>query len=227
MIFPSAAAEPAISSLVPTAIRTGTPSGSLLRRHQPRNHAGGRQARGGRRSVGEGAKRPPDRIGDVLQRRRFQRCGHVLAGAAALDQPDPDAAEDRRAQPLRLLARQYRRHARSQRIAHDVGAFDLQMIQQRDDVTCHDRNFVARRIVELFGIAMAAIVERDDAAAIFPQIGNPGRIDPVDVLAGGKAVHENDRITLAFVEIGNFDSAVVKTRHRQFRYLGLELAVLQ
>jgi len=42
------------------------------------------------------------------------------------------------------------------------------MIQQRDDVTCHDRNFVISGIVELFGIAMAAIVERDHAAAVFP-----------------------------------------------------------
>jgi len=118
--------------------------------------------------IGEGAKCPPDRIGDVLQRGRFQRDRHVLAGAAALDQPDPDAAEDRRAQPSRLLARQYRRHSRSQRIAHDVGALDSQMIQQRDDVACHDRNFVVGGIVELFGIAMAAIVERDHAAAVFP-----------------------------------------------------------
>jgi hypothetical protein len=30
-------------------------------------------------------------------------------------------------------------------------------------------------------------------------------------------VHEEDWIALAFVEIGDFNSAVVKTRHRLFR----------
>ncbi|KRR26010.1 hypothetical protein CQ13_23645 [Bradyrhizobium retamae] len=174
----------------------------------------------GSRLIGEGAKGAADRIDDVLQRRGFQRDRHVLAGTAALDQSDPDAAEDRRAQPLRLLARQDRRHSRSQRIAHDVRALDSQIIQQRDDVTCHDRNFVSSGIVELIGIAMAAIVERDHAAAVFPQIGNPGRINPIHVLAGGKAMHEDDRIALAFVEISNFDSAVVKTRHHQFHFSG-------
>ena len=111
------------------------------------------------------------------------------------------------------LARQHRRHPRAQRIAHDIGALDVQMIHQRDDVAGHDGDLIVRGIVELAGIAMAAIVERDDAAAVFLQLRNPGRIDPVDVLARGKAVHEQDRIALAFVEIGNFDSAVVKTRH--------------
>jgi len=49
MIFPSAAAEPAISSLVPTAIRTGTPipaaSSDVISRREPR-----RQAASARRS---------------------------------------------------------------------------------------------------------------------------------------------------------------------------------
>jgi hypothetical protein len=45
---------------------------------------------------------------------------------------------------------------------------DSQMIQQRDNVICHDRDFVIGGIIELFGIAVAAIVERDHAAAVFP-----------------------------------------------------------
>ncbi|KRR14777.1 hypothetical protein CQ12_29865 [Bradyrhizobium jicamae] len=49
MIFPSAAAEPAISSLVPTAISTGTPipaaSSDVISRREPR-----RQAASARRS---------------------------------------------------------------------------------------------------------------------------------------------------------------------------------
>ena len=89
-------------------------------------------------------------------------------------------------------------------------------------------DLVLRGIVELCGIAMAAIVERDDAAAVLLQFGNPGRIDPVDVLARGEAVHEHNRIALAFVEIGNFNSAVVKTRHQAIPFFGgSELAIRQ
>src|ERR1700712_1391819 len=73
---------------------------------------------------------------------------------------------------------------------------------------------------------MAAIVERDDAAAVLLQVGDPGRIDPVHVLAGGKAMHENDRIALAFVEIGYFDSAVVETRHHGFRFSAIRIGDL-
>ena len=106
MILPSACAEPAISSVVPTAISTGTrDAGGLLPRHQPARaaQAGRQRAAIAAGLVGEGAKGPPHRIGDVLQRRRLQRCRDVFAGAAALDQADADAAENRRAQPLRLL----------------------------------------------------------------------------------------------------------------------------
>ena len=87
------------------------------------------------------------------------------------------------------------------------------MIHQRDDVAGHDGDLVLRGIVELCGFAVAAIIQRDDAAAIFPQFGNPAGIDPVDILGRGKAVHQQDRIALAFVEIGNFNGAVMKARH--------------
>ena len=42
---------------------------------------------------------------------------------------------------------------------------------------------------------------------------HPGRIDPVHILGRGKAVHQNDGIALAFVEIGNLDPGIVETRH--------------
>ena len=104
-MLPSACAEPAISSLVPTAISTGTrDAGGLLPRHQPARaaQAGRQRPAVGAGLIGEGTERPPDRIGDVVERRRLQRRRDVLAGPAALDQADADAAEDRRAQPLRL-----------------------------------------------------------------------------------------------------------------------------
>ena len=79
-------------------------AGGFLARHQAARaaQAGGERPAIGAGLVGKGAKRPPDRIGHVVERGRLQRLGDVFAGAAALDQADADAAEDRRAQPLRL-----------------------------------------------------------------------------------------------------------------------------
>src|ERR1700690_1199923 len=67
---------------------------------------------------------------------------------------------------------------------------------------------------------MAAIVERDDASAVLLQLRHPGRIHPVHVLGRCKAMYEQNRIALAFVEICDFNSAVMKTRHRSFHVLG-------
>src|SRR4029077_10492721 len=93
------------------------------------------------------------------------------------------------------------------------------MIHQRRDIGGHDGDLIGSRVVELGGLTMAAIVEGKDAAAAFLQLRNPGRINPVHVLSRGETMHEHDRIPLALVEIGNFNSAVMKTRHRSFRTL--------
>ena len=109
------------------------------------------------------------------------------------------------------------RYPPAERIAHHVRARDVEMVHQRRDVAGHGADMIVLGIIELAGIAMAAIVERDDAAAAPLQLRDPGGIDPVDVLGRGKAVHQHDRIALALIEVGNFDGAVVKTRHRLFR----------
>ena len=64
-----------------------------------------------------------------------------------------------------MRERQQRRHPRAQRIAHDVGARDVEMIHQRAHIAGHGGDVIGGRVVEFAGIAMAAIVERDDAAA--------------------------------------------------------------
>ena len=66
--------------------------------------------------------------------------------------------------------REPRRHPRSQGIAHDIGALDLQMIHQRADVTGHGADVIRFRVIEFGGIAVAAIVERDHAAAAFLEL---------------------------------------------------------
>jgi hypothetical protein len=168
----------------------------------------------GPRLIGKRTKRPPDRIGDVVQGIRFQRRGDILARTTAIDQAHADATKNGGSETLRLAARQCRGHPRTQRIAHDIGPTELQMIHQSRDIARHDAEFILRGVIQLCGIAVTAIVEGDDATAAFLQVRNPGRIDPVHVLAGGKPVHQHNRIALAFVEIGNFNSAVMKTRHR-------------
>ena len=78
--------------------------GGFVAGHQPARaaQAGGERPAIAAGLIGEGAKRPSHRIGDVIERGRLQRHRDVFAGTAALDQAHPDAAEDRRAQPLRL-----------------------------------------------------------------------------------------------------------------------------
>ena len=52
-----------------------------------------------------------------------------------------------------------------------------------------------------------------ESVAVAPQRGGPAGHHPVRLLVGGKAVHEHDRIALAFVEIGDRDVSIVECRH--------------
>ena len=144
-------------------------TGGLVPGHQaPRAAQAGRQRPViGAGLIGEGAKRPSHRIGHILKRRRLQRFRYRLAGTAAFDQAHAETAENRRAQPLRLALREPGRYPGAERIAHDVGPLDAQMIHQCGDITGHGADVVLLGIVELAGIAMAAAVERDRAAAVF------------------------------------------------------------
>ena len=101
----------------------------------------------------------------------------------------------------------------AERVAHDVRPRDVEMVRQRQHITRHRSDVIVLRIVELCRLPVPAIVERDHAPARLAQMRYPGRIDPVHVLGGGKAVHEDDRIALAFVEIGNLDPGIVEIRH--------------
>src|SRR5882724_6158937 len=171
IILPKAAAEPAISSDVPTAISTGTviaaASSLVISRREPRRHAA--SARRSERVWSAKARnvRPTGSVTSSSD--DASSATDAFTGAAALDQTHPDAAENRRPEPLRLALRQPGRHPPAERIAHDVGALDVQMIHQRADIAGHRTDVILLGIVELGGIAMAAIVERDDAAAVFLQ----------------------------------------------------------
>ncbi len=87
------------------------------------------------------------------------------------------------------------------------------MRDQRRDVARHDVGVIVGRIVELGRCAVTAIVERDDAAMVARQRRDPARLHPVDLRVGRKAVHEDDGVALAFVEIRDLDRSIPESRH--------------
>ena len=85
----------------------------------------------------------------VRERRRFERIRDRFRQPDAIHQPDAEAAEDDAARARRMRERQERRDARAHRIAHDVGARDVEMIEQRADVLGHDGAVIGGGVVEL------------------------------------------------------------------------------
>src|SRR5215831_13934837 len=124
-----------------------------------------------------------------------------------------DPAEDRSTHPRRMRNGQNGRDPATERITHDVGARYLEMIEQCPHVLRHEAAVIGGRIVELGRRAMAAIVERDDAAARTCKRRYPAGIDPVHFLVGSEAMDEGDRLALPFVEIGDLDLTMREMRH--------------
>src|SRR5215831_2992626 len=129
-----------------------------------------------------------------------------------------DPAEDRSTHPRRMRNGQNGRDPATERITHDVGALYLEMIEQCPHVLRHEAAVIGGRIVELGRRAMAAIVERDDAAARTCKRRYPAGIDPVHFLVGSEAMDEGDRLALPFVEIGDLDLTMREMRHLSIRY---------
>ena len=141
--------------------------------------AGGERAQIGFGLLGEQAERLAHRIGHVGDRGRFERARDVVVQPRHFDQLDADAAEDQRAHALRMARGEHRRDARAERIAHHVGAFEAEMRDQRRDVAGHQVGVIVGRIVQLGGLAVPAIVERDDAAVVARQRRDPAGLHPV------------------------------------------------
>ena len=102
-------------------------------------------------------------------------------------------------------------------ITHDVGAINSKMIEQRKHIARHEFRVVERRIVELDGGTVTAIVERDDAAAGALKRRQPARIDPVHLFVGREAVNEDDRVALALIEIGDLACSSNEASRRDCR----------
>src|SRR5713101_4930810 len=195
MIAASACAEPATVSLVPTAISVGAridwacSRGSVWR--EPRM-----QAASARRS---------DLVCSA-KTRNWRPTG-------AVDEVDPEPAEDQRARPRGMTGGQERADAGPHRIAEEVGATEPEVVEQGNDVFDHPFGVIIGGIVELARPAVAAVVQRDGAPAGAAQRRHPPRIDPIDFLGRGEAVHEHDRLAVAFVEKRDLDLAVPEALH--------------
>ena len=133
------------------------------------------------RAAHAGGERPAGRIWSVRRSRGTAAAGSVTSAsdgassAAAMfsrqtampvDQIDAEPAENRRTHARGMVEREEGGDARAHRVAHDVGARDA-----RDDRAARARRppsaamWIVGGIVELARGAVAAIVERDDAAA--------------------------------------------------------------
>src|SRR5512133_3574707 len=98
-----------------------------------------------------------------------------------------------------MRARKECRNTRTHGVAHDIGAGETDMIEQRPDVVRHAGAVIGGRIVELARGTMSAIVERDDAPAGLNERHNPPGIDPIDMRGRRKTVYEDDRLAFPFI----------------------------
>ena len=129
------------------------------------------------------------------------------------DEPHAEPAEHGGAGAVGMGEREEGRVPRAHGIAHDVGALEAEMLDQAADVLGHDRGVIGGGIVELARLAVAAIVERDDAPAGARERRHPAGRDPVHFLVRREAVDEHDRLALPFVEKRNFHAVTNKARH--------------
>ena len=113
-----------------------------------------------------------------------------------------------------MLEREERGDARAHRIAHDVGAVDAEMIEQRAHVVGHCGRCDSRpdRRAWSTGRARDCRARSRGGRRALSVATQPGWTQFTS-LRGGEAVHEHDRLALALVEIGDLDGAVVECRH--------------
>lgn len=128
----------------------------------------------------------------------------------------PSSAERQGAHALGIIYRQEGRDACTHRVAHDVGPLDFQVVEQRADISGHDRTVIGRRIVELCRRAVPAIVEGNCTAAGARERRHPAGLNPVHFLRGRKAVDEHERLAASFIKISDLDVAMIEARHARF-----------
>ena len=206
-----------MSSFVPAATSAGarTLARSSVRSawREPR-----RQAASARRSdrvcSANSAERLAHRVGHVGDRRQFERARRRRrAGPRLSTSLMPTPPRISRAHPLRLARRQHRADARAERIAHHVGACgarDARSAPRRRRPSCRCDSRPDRRA---WSIGHGRDCRARSRGGRRASASRPSRADPVHLLVGGKAVHQDDRIALALVEIGDLDVSVSESWH--------------
>jgi hypothetical protein len=94
------------------------------------------------------------------------------------------------------------------RIADDVRFLDVEVVEQPYDVVDH-LNAVARGVVRLVALAVAAAVERDDAEVLRERIDDARRA-PVRVEARRESMHKDDRLAAADLHVVDLDAGRVE-----------------
>src|SRR5208282_5060100 len=131
----------------------------------------------------------------------------------ALDEVKAKPAEHGRTHPLGMRKRQKRGVSGAHGVTHHVRTTKAEMVEERTYIVSHDGAVIGSGVIELCRLAMTAIVERDDAAPGARERGHPAGKDPIHLLVGRKAMHEHNRLALAFVEKGNFHVVMREARH--------------
>src|SRR5690349_17006466 len=87
------------------------------------------------------------------------------------------------------------------------------MVEQRAHILGHDRAVIGGRVVQLAGRAVTAIIERDRATPGASECRYPAGHHPIDLLIGGEAMHEHNRLALPFIQEGDVDPLMLKSWH--------------
>ena len=126
---------------------------------------GGKRLEVGPGLLGKGAKLPVRGILNVGERRCFECPGNVVVQAyRAVDQPNAKTAENGGAHAGRLVRGHKCANPSPHRIAQHVGPSQTEVIEQPADVSNHFVGIIVGRFVELGGLTMPPIVERDRTA---------------------------------------------------------------
>jgi hypothetical protein len=103
-----------------------------------------------------------------------------------------------------------RGNASTHGIAHNVGALDLEMVEQAAPVFGHRRRAIKRRIVQLLALTMPSIVIGDHPAPSCGERADPPWVDPIGRHIGGKAMDKKNRFALPLVDIGDLHAVGIE-----------------
>jgi hypothetical protein len=129
-----------------------------------------------------------------------------------------DASERDASQAAGVIEHRLHADASSHRVPQVVGHPDVEMVEQPAHVGGHDVHRVGGGVVGLVAGAVATAVETHDAKPGLGQRLLPACSDPVQLIVGGEAVHEDDgRAILRSMQLVVQSDAVAVEVHSRLR----------